>query len=75
LNPIKTKTSPVKSVVSTPPVSSVQASTVPTSGPAVKKSSTGLCHAQGTRYYAQTLTYTSYASIEACLTSGGKLPK
>ncbi len=46
-----------------------------TSLPAVKKSSTGLCHAQGTRYYNQTLKYTTYDSISACLASGGKLPK
>jgi len=46
-----------------------------TSVPVVKKSSTGLCHAQGTRYYSQTLKYTAYDSISACLASGGKLPK
>jgi hypothetical protein len=41
----------------------------------VKKSRTGICHAPGTTYYAQTLNFISYESIEACLASGGRLPK
>ena len=43
--------------------------------PAVKKSSTGLCHAIGTTYYSRTTNYTAYSSIADCLASGGKLPK
>lgn len=72
-------TSPV--YISTPiiqaPVSTthIQTLTAPVAEPAVKKSSTGLCHAQGTRYYNQTLNYTSYVSISDCLASGGRLPK
>ena len=65
-------------VVSTPPTNTSINTTAPTTNitmPMIKKSSSGLCHAQGTRYYAQTLKYTAYASIEACLASGGKLPK
>lgn len=46
-----------------------------TSGPAVKKSSTGICHAQGTQYYDRTINYTPYNSIDECLASGGRLPK
>jgi hypothetical protein len=41
----------------------------------VKKSRTGICHAPGTTYYAQTLHFTVYKSVEACLASGGRLPK
>lgn len=43
--------------------------------PAVKKSETGLCHEKGSKYYDQTKKFTSYSSLKACLTSGGKLPK
>ena len=43
--------------------------------PEVKKSSSGICHARGTTYYNRTQTYTSYDSIQACLDSGGRLPK
>ncbi|MEO6077494.1 MAG: thermonuclease family protein [Candidatus Andersenbacteria bacterium] len=46
-----------------------------TTTPAVKKSVNNLCHAKGTRYYNQTKTFTSYATIKACLASGGNLPK
>jgi len=41
----------------------------------VKKSSTGICHAPGTTYYEKTKTYTSYDTVDACLASGGRLPK
>ena len=43
--------------------------------PAVKKSTTGICHAKGTTYYARTTNYKAYASISDCLASGGRLPK
>lgn len=43
--------------------------------PAVKKSSTGICHAQGTTYFNKTTNYKSFDSIETCLKSGGRLPK
>ena len=43
--------------------------------PAVKKSSTGICHAKGTAYYNQTKKFTAYDSVEECLQSGGRLPK
>jgi len=43
--------------------------------PAVKKSSTGLCHAKGTQYYTATKIFTPYQSLRLCLASGGRLPK
>ena len=43
--------------------------------PEVKKSSTGICHAKGTRYYSSTLKYTAFNSVSDCLNSGGRLPK
>lgn len=61
-NPIST--SPAPTQTSTPPSSGV-----------VKKSTTGICHAPGTTYYNRTTNYTSYNSVEACLASGGRLPK
>lgn len=45
------------------------------SGPQVKKSSSGICHEKGTTYYARTENYTPYTTIQACLDSGGRLPK
>jgi hypothetical protein len=41
----------------------------------VKKSRSGICHAPGTTYYAQTQQFTAYESVEACLASGGRPPK
>lgn len=45
-----------------------------TAEPAVKKSTTGLCHAKGSTYYNQTKNYTAYATVADCLASGGRLP-
>lgn len=41
----------------------------------VKKSKTGICHAQGSTYYAKTQNFTPFKSVDECLKSGGKLPK
>jgi hypothetical protein len=46
-----------------------------TASPAVKKSSSGICHARGTAYYAATKTFKAFTSLALCLTSGGRLPK
>jgi hypothetical protein len=43
--------------------------------PAVKKSSTGICHQKGTNFYNNTKNFTAYNSIDDCLASGGRLPK
>ncbi|MFA6428931.1 MAG: hypothetical protein WCV84_00340 [Patescibacteria group bacterium] len=43
--------------------------------PPVKKSTTSICHAKGTRYYKQTLKFVSYKTLKECLKSGGRLPK
>lgn len=45
------------------------------SGGVVKKSKTGICHAPGTTYYSRTKYFTPYNSLQACLNSGGRLPK
>ncbi len=41
----------------------------------VKKTRSGICHAENTTYYSQTKYFTPYSSIEDCLNSGGRLPK
>jgi endonuclease YncB( thermonuclease family) len=41
----------------------------------VKKSRSGICHAPGSTYYARTLNFKSFTTIDSCLTSGGRLPK
>lgn len=41
----------------------------------VKKSTTGICHAPGTTYYARTKNYTAFNTLQECLNSGGRLPK
>jgi micrococcal nuclease len=41
----------------------------------VKKSTTGICHAPGTTYYAKTKNFVPYDTVEECLNSGGRLPK
>jgi len=43
--------------------------------PPVKMSKSGICHARGTSYYAQTKNYTAYNTLEACLRAGGRRPK
>jgi hypothetical protein len=45
------------------------------SAPAVKKSTTGICHAAGSSYYARTQNFTPFATIDECIKSGGRLPK
>ena len=49
----------------------ITASTSKTTLPEVKKSSSGIC----TSYYNQTTRFTPFVSIQACLNSGGRLPK
>ncbi len=46
-----------------------------TTNPVVKKSKTGICHSPSSRWYKRTKNFTSYASMEKCLESGGRLPK
>lgn len=41
----------------------------------VKKSRSSICHDVNSPYYSKTTNYTPYSSIEACLSSGGRLPK
>ena len=41
----------------------------------VKMSKSGICHAPGTRYYAQTKNFTPYKTMEECLKAGGRKPK
>ncbi|HAT73817.1 MAG: hypothetical protein US30_C0004G0083 [Candidatus Moranbacteria bacterium GW2011_GWF2_36_839] len=43
--------------------------------PPVKKSSAGICHSKGTDYYEKTKDFTAYLLLNACLQSGGRLPK
>lgn len=43
--------------------------------PAVKKSTTSICHAKGTRYYNQTKKFVAFKTLKDCLRSGGRLPK
>jgi PBP1b-binding outer membrane lipoprotein LpoB len=43
--------------------------------PAVKKSTTGICHEKGTTFYNNTKNFISYNSTQECLDSGARLPK
>lgn len=45
------------------------------SGDVVKKSNSGICHAEDSRWYSRTKNFTPYESLDACLESGGRLPK
>ena len=74
----KTTTTTTASVVATSTPASNSSSisqTTNVEGPAVKKSTSGICHTQGTQYYDRTTNYKPYNSIDACLASGGRLPK
>lgn len=68
---VKPTTAPRPAPAAPRPVAPPQ--TPPTTG-AVKKSSTSICHAPGTTYYDRTTNFTAYASVQACLNSGGRLP-
>ncbi len=41
----------------------------------VKKSTSSICHAPGTTYYAKTKNFVPYNTVDECLNSGGRLPK
>lgn len=41
----------------------------------VKKSRTGICHKEGSKYYSQTKYFKKYLTIQDCIESGGRLPK
>jgi hypothetical protein len=45
------------------------------SEPPVKMSKTGICHAKGSTYYAQTKSFTPYKTLQECLKAGGRMPK
>lgn len=45
------------------------------SEPPVKMSKTGICHAKGSTYYAQTKSFTPYKTLQECLNAGGRMPK
>ena len=44
-------------------------------GPLKKTTSSSICHAPGTPGYSSTKEFTKYPALEACLASGGRLPK
>lgn len=41
----------------------------------VKKTSSGICHPPASSYYERTENFRPFDSVEACLVSGGRLPK
>jgi len=41
----------------------------------VKMSKSGICHAPGSTYYDRTKHFSSFATLDACLKAGGRLPK
>ena len=44
-------------------------------GPIKKATSSGICHQPGSSGYSQTRKFTTYPTLDACLSSGGRLPK
>ena len=43
--------------------------------PKVKKSKSGICHDQTSRYYKRVKHFTAYETTAACIESGGREPK
>ena len=73
--PVPTST-PVVQIVPTATSTRVPAPTPrPRPASVIKKSNSGICHAPGTTYYNRTRNFTPYPSIQACLQSGGRLPR
>lgn len=48
---------------------------VQASNTVVKKSNSGICHAEDSPWYSRTKNFTPYDTLDACLKSGGRLPK
>lgn len=44
-------------------------------GDLIKKSKSGICHSPASSYYSRTKHYQAFDSVQACLASGGRLPK
>ena len=44
-------------------------------GPTKKATSSGICHVPGSPSYSSVKKFTQYPTLEACLASGGRLPK
>jgi len=44
-------------------------------GGMVRKSKNNICHAPGSSTYASVKNFTAYPTVEACLASGGRLPR
>lgn len=75
LKPAAAQSAPSKPAAQSKPRPSPAPEPAPAAGAVVKKSSSGICHAPGTTYYARTKNFTPYSSLQACLNSGGRLPK
>jgi hypothetical protein len=41
----------------------------------VKLSGSGICHEPGSRFYDQTVNFRPYATLDACVRAGGRLPR
>jgi hypothetical protein len=41
----------------------------------VKKSKNNICHAPGASTYASVKNFTPYPTLDACIASGGRLPR
>lgn len=48
---------------------------VPVTAETIKKTSSGICHPPASSYYERTQSFRAFDSLEACLDSGGRLPK
>jgi len=44
-------------------------------GPTKKATKSGICHAPGTASYSSVKNFTTFPTLDACLASGGRLPK
>ncbi len=41
----------------------------------VKMSKSGICHSPGSTYYEQTKNFTTFKTLQECLSAGGRMPK
>jgi hypothetical protein len=51
------------------------AGAAPTPAAVIKKSESGICHDPSSSSYEKTTKFTSFASMDECVKSGGKPPK
>jgi hypothetical protein len=66
---------PAKTVAATPATPAAANPKATDAEPAVKKSTTGICHDKASASFKQTTNFTAFKTLDECVKSGGRPPK